>query len=83
MISKYLHQESKSEILTRDQRLHLKLRTVVGQGAVEKTPSGDKVLEFMDGEMERCDALFEARVRGSARGGGSACAHVHKQPAVV
>jgi hypothetical protein len=37
-ISKYLHHESKSEILTRDQRLHLATYQQ-GQGAVEKTPS--------------------------------------------
>lgn len=59
MISKYLHHESKSEILTRDQRLHLKLKTSKVKVPLKKDTIRHKVLEFMDGETEKCEALLK------------------------
>jgi hypothetical protein len=59
MISKYLKHESKSEILTRDQRLHLKLRTSKVKVPLKKDAIRGKVLQFLDGETERCDALMK------------------------
>jgi hypothetical protein len=36
---------------------------------LKKDTIRDKVLEFMDGETERCDALLALRVRGSVEEG--------------
>lgn len=59
MISKFLRHEGKGEILTRDQRLHLKLKTSNIKIPLKKDIIRGKVLEFMEGETEKCDALLK------------------------
>jgi hypothetical protein len=59
MISKFLRHEGKGEILTRDQRLHLKLKTSKVKVPLKKDTIRGKVLEFMEGETEKCDALLK------------------------